>query len=440
MKFLTSKIILFTFLIISPLNILAQDSLKISLDTAIELSLKKNTDIVISNYQTKSSQFALKEAKGNFLPKLYLNANYYRNINRQVIFLPEVFGMGETATKLGADNDYRAALNLSFPVYSNYSNTNKKLVEIQLNYQNEVAKNTKQKVVNATKKAYFNYLIAQEVVKVQKMQLKSAQETFTDVEKRKKLGTLTDYDFTAAKVQVAQAKNSLLEAENTILPLANSLKLLLGLKNDVILKLTAPITLLENEFFLEENPSKMLLQNSILKQLEFDVKIKEKQIKLAQSALYPTLDAIGNYNYQAQENNFDLGDYNWINTSLVGMQLQFSIFNGNITKNKVAQAKIAKNIALEQKEYTTEATKMQLQELLSQLDFSKQKIEVQLENMNLTEEALKLTKKRYQLGVGTFLEVNNAELSYTQARLFWLQAILDYRSAYYDYQLLIGKD
>lgn len=440
MKFLSPRIVLIVFLILSSLKALAQDSILINLNTAIKLAIEKNRDIVISHYQTNSLKYALKEAKGNFLPKLYLSANYYRNINKQVIFLPEAFGMGKSATKLGADNDYRAALNLSLPVYSNYNTTNKKIAEKRFNYQNEVTRNTKQQVINATKKAYFNYLIAQEIVKVQQLQLKSAQETLTDVKKRTKQGTLTDYDFTAAKVQVAQTKNSLLEAQNNILPLANNLKLLLGFKKETILKLTAPITLLENELIMEENPLKLLSQNSTLKQLKLDVEIKEDQIKLVKSALYPTLDAIGNYNYQTQEDDFSFSNYQWINTSLVGLQLQFSIFNGNVTKNKIEQAKIVKNIAKKQKEYATEQIQMQLQVLLSKLDFEKQKIEVQLENMNLTKVALKLTKKRYQFGVGTFLEVNNAELSYTQARLFWLQAILDYKSAYYDYQLLIGED
>lgn len=278
------------------------------------------------------------------------------------------------------------------------------------------------------------------MVKVQQKQLKSAEETFTDVEKRKKQGTLTDYDFTTAKVQVAQAKNSLLEAQNTILPLANHLKLALGLKTEMNLKLTESIELLENELVLEDNPSELLSQNSSLKQLELDIELSKNQIDLAKSAFYPTLDAVGAYNYQAQEDNFNLADYQWVNTSFVGLQLQFNIFNGFINKNKLQQAKITKDIAQEQKNHTTEALKMQLEELLSQLDFTKQKIEVQQENMNLTEDALTLAKKRYRLGVGTFLEVNNAELSYTQARLFWLQAISDYKAAYYDYQLLIGQD
>ncbi|MDD3721843.1 MAG: TolC family protein [Lutibacter sp.] len=75
---------------------------------------------------------------------------------------------------------------------------------------------------------------------------------------------------------------------------------------------------------------------------------------------------------------------------------------------------------------------------VTDIDFTAAK--AKLEKMDLTEEAFILAKKRYEFGVGTFLEVNNAELSFTQTRLFWLQAISDNKAAYYDYQLLIGKD
>src|SRR5690554_1673737 len=161
---------------------------------------------------------------------------------------------------------------------------------------------------------------------------------------------------------------------------------------------------------------------------------------MEKSAYYPSLEAIGNYNYQAQEDKFDFANYQWVNTSLVGLQLQFNIFNGNKTKNRVKQAQIGQSIAEEQKEYTTRQYQMELEELISNLKFEKMKIEVQRESMSLTEEALALARKRYTYGVGTFLEVNDAVLSYTQARLLWLQAISDLKKAYYDYQLLVGED
>ncbi len=93
----------------------AQDSIPLSLNLAIQLALDKNTNIVTANFQVNHAEFALKEAKGNFLPKLNLNANYNRSIDRQVIFLPENFGIENRATKLGSDNEFRSSLNLSLP-------------------------------------------------------------------------------------------------------------------------------------------------------------------------------------------------------------------------------------------------------------------------------------------------------------------------------------
>lgn len=439
MTFHNPGILLFLALIWGTNTVYSQDSLSLDLESAITLALMENTDINIARLQVNTSEYALKEAFGNFLPKLSLSGNYYRNINKQVIFLPDIFGMAGP-TKLGSDNDYRASLNLSVPVYSHFNNSNRELAETSLMYQKEAARYTRQNVMNATRKSYFNYLIAQEIVKVREAQLKNAEDILTDIEKRRRQGTLTDYDFTAAKVQVGQSKSSLLEAQNNILPLANNLKLFLGLRSDIVLELTEPIARLGEEFIIAEEASKMLVQNSRLKQLELEVNLNEKQEKLARSALYPTVDVIGNYNLQAQEDGFNLPEYQWANSSLIGLQVQFSIFNGHITKNKIQQAKIGKIIAEEQKDYTATANQMQLEELLSQLDFAMQKTAVQLESMNLTEEALALAKKRYRYGVGTFLEVSDAELSYTQARLIWLQAISEYKMAYYDYQLLTGQD
>ena len=420
-------------------GILAQDSIPLSLADALEMALEKNTDVNIAMEQARASEFALREARGNFLPKLSLNASYNRNIDRQVIFLPEPFGTGGP-TKLGFDNDYSSSLSLSLPLYSNFNFANRRLSRTRNDLQKEIARGIRHSVENNVKKAYFNYAIAQEIVRVQQERLGNAEETVADIQKRVEQGTLTDYDLTSAKVQVAMAKNNLLEARSNIIPLANTLKLLLGLDEGDILKLTEKIALTEPEIPFGENLGQILENNSQLKQLELDIELNKDQIDVTRSAYFPTLTAMGNYNYVAQSDDFKVADYDWVQTSLVGLQLRFDIFNGTITKNKVAQAKINKEIAEEQKDFTTKEYRMRHGELLSQLQFSREKVAVQLENLSLTEEALALSKKRYELGVGTLLEVNDAELSHTAARLNWLQAILNYKSAYYDYQLLVGRE
>ena len=51
-----------------------------------------------------------------------------------------------------------------------------------------------------------------------------------------------------------------------------------------------------------------------------------------------------------------------------------------------------------------------------------------------------ISRTRYDAGMGTMLEVNNAELQLTQAKLNYTQAIYDYLSAQADYDKLLGKE
>src|SRR5688572_14509027 len=94
--------------------LIAQDVSALSMNKAIELALVNNSEVAIASYQTKSAEYFVKEAKGNYLPKLMLNGTYSRNVERQVMFLPEGFGQGG-ATKVGSDNNFISYLDFSFP-------------------------------------------------------------------------------------------------------------------------------------------------------------------------------------------------------------------------------------------------------------------------------------------------------------------------------------
>ncbi len=436
MKLFKIEFVLFFCFFICFQSAISQDSISLNLNSALQLALKKNSNINIAKNQIYWSEFGLNEAKGAKYPKLFLNASYYRNIDQPVIFFSE----NNVPVKLGSENDISSSLSLNMPLFSRHSFYNKKLASTKVALQNEIYTGTKQSILNATKKAYFNYLVIQEISKVQKSSLKNAGEIEIDIQKRVQKGVLTDFDLLTAKVQVAVAKNNLLEAQNNCISAANLLKLLLGLNTEIDLKLTEPVEITEDELAIDDGINELFKKNSELKQLDFNAKISENQLKLTQSAYYPTLDILGSYNYQAQASNFNLSNYNWFKTSLVGLQLQYTIFNGAVTKNKIQQAEILIKIAEEEKNHKQREFQLNLHELFSKLNFSKQKVEVQNENIFLTSEALSLAKKRYQLGIGTILEVNDAELSHTQARLNRLQAILNYKLAYYDYQLLIGKE
>lgn len=417
---------------------MAQDTIRLSLNNAIETALGNNTELVISEKQVTIARHYRQEIKGGFLPKLTVSGNYTRNIDKQVIFLPE--GIGSGPTKIGSDNSFTSSLDMSVPVYSWTTSANKEYAVTNLGLQQETLRGTRQTTVVNIKKNYFNYVVAIAAVEVRKKGVRNALENLRNTEDRLTKGIATEFDRTSAIVKLTTAKNNLLEAETSLVPLANKLKILLGLPITMNISPTDSLTVGLEELLAGEDLANLLSNNSNEKQMELKAVMARKQSKITRANYFPTLTAVGSYQIQSQENDFKFSQYSWVNTSYVGLKLSLQLFNGTVTSNKFQQAILSEEIARKQLQLAIENDRAQYQQLLSQLDYATQRISLQEENVHLSENAIELAKERYQYGKGTFLELSNAELDYTMSRLNYLQAVLDYKSAYFDYELLIGKE
>jgi outer membrane protein TolC len=325
------------------------------------------------------------------------------------------------------------------PLFSKYNAVNKEYAHSNYSFQHETLRGIHQRIAANVKKGYFTYLVVIEIVKVREKALENAEENFKNAQSKLLEGVATEFDETTARVKIATARNNLLEAQSQLIPVSNNLKLLLGLPIEKEISLTDSISLATEELAWDDNTNK-LLHNSEFKQQELKVDIAKKQTSLIKANYFPNLSVTGTYQFQSQENSFDVFQYDWVKTSAVGLRLQFPLFNGMVTRNRVQQAIQAEKIAEAQKDYVAKSNQAQFEQLQSQLSYAKKRIELQNENIVLAEKALELVKERYHYGKGTFLEVNNAELEYITVRLTYLQAVLDYKSAYYDFELLMGTE
>lgn len=421
------------------LTSMAQDSIRLSLKDAIEIALEKNRDVEVAADQTASAQYSIREASGNFLPKVTINGIYTRNVDKQVIFLPEQFGFGGP-TRIGSDNNFSSSLDLTLPIYSRSNNTGKQYAHGNLVLQQEVLRGIRLTTVLNVKKTYFSYMVSLATVQVRQKGVENAFENLQNIQDKLAQGVATEFDETSAKVKLATAKNNLLEAETNVVPLADRLKVLLGLPVVTSITPIDSLTLDEKELFAGEGMDDQLSNNSTQKQMELKTVLAGRQAATVRTGFFPTLTAFGSYQLQSQQNDFNFSEYNWVKTSNVGLKFSYPLFNGTVTRYKLQQALLAEKIAKTQLQLAVDNNQAQYQQLISQLDFSKRRILLQLDNIRLAEKALSLVKERYQYGKGTFLEVSNAEMEYTTAKLNYLQAILDYKSACFDYELLTGKE
>jgi outer membrane protein len=413
-------------------------ALSLSENDAVVLALRNNADISVASDQVRRADLQVREAKGNFMPRLTLTGNYTRNIDRPVIFFPESFGLGG-ATKIGADNNFNAYLDLTVPLYSRYNIFARSYAQQNFPWQREQLRQIRQTVTADVKKAYYVCLLATETVRVREKALHHAENNHLLIVEKTARGVATEFDETSARVRVAVFRNDLLDARDHVVPAQNALKLLLGVPPETTISLIDSLYLQDYELMLIPDASE-LTNNSVLRQREQQVLLAQWQTGMARAAYYPVLSGTGTYQYQSQQNDFRFSQYQWVLTSAVGLRLQVPLFNGMITRSRVQQSLLAEGIARIELNHACGYNEARFAELVSRLNYSKERIAVQRDNIQLAEKAVKLVKERYHYGRASLLEVNSAELDYVSARLSYFQSIADYKSKYCDIQLLVGHE
>ncbi len=412
----------------------------INLDQAINLALEKNADLKIASMEVNKSEQKLREARSGLFPKLDINGQYQRYIDKPVIFLPPGSPFGQTLT-IGSDNSYSAAASLSVPLFAWSLYEGIGLASDALTISQESYRSIKNKVVSDVKKAFLSVLLTRETKDVMEQSLKNAEDNFENIKRLNAAGQLSDYDVLRAEVQVENLKPTVLQMQNNYFLSIDALKVAIGLDANQNIDVTGnmdfeePYKVPSQQDVIDE----LIKNNPQLSILENQVKLNDRNVSLEQSAYLPTLSGFGNYQYQAQANDFQFSDYNWVKTFVLGLQLQVPIFNGFRTQARVNQAEIGLNQAEEQKRNITEALKTQALSILYRVKQAVKRIEGQNKTVDQASQGYEIAKRRLENSLATQLEVNDAELALRQAKLNKLQAIYDLKVAEADLDNALGR-
>lgn len=427
-------------LLFSVLNLFGQPNSKISLsiDEAVNLALEKNADVKVAILEVEKSEEKIREAKSGLFPKLDISGQYQRYLEKPVIFLPPGSPFGSTL-KIGSDNSYNATASLSVPLVSftlyegiSIANEGKAIANQNLRF-------IKNKVATDVKKAFYLSLLLKETKDVLNQSLLNAKDNLDNIKKLNQGGLISDYDVLRAEVQYENLKPTVLQAENNYNLSLEALKVSIGLPSDVNLEITGSLEYNNKPFGDNQEIMKdVLFNNPQLALLDLQQKISEKNVSLETTAYYPSLAGFGSYQYQAQADNFNFNKYKWVNTFLLGIQLQIPVFNGFKTDARISQAEIGLNQISEQKRNLSEAIKTQTLSIIYKIDQAKIRIDGQDKTIKLAEEGYQIAKRRLENNLGTQLELNDAELALRQAKLNKLQAIYDLLTAEADLENVLG--
>ncbi|MGL5689689.1 MAG: TolC family protein, partial [Bacteroidales bacterium] len=175
----------------------------------------------------------------------------------------------------------------------------------------------------------------------------------------------------------------------------------------------------------EEN----LESNTSLRQLDLEMKFMKKTLQMQHFMHIPTLAASFNYSYNAMADDFKFKNYNWFPYSTIGLTLQIPIFEGGVKYYQQKQTRVGIQTLALQRIDTKRNLNMQLQNAKDQINRTVKQIESTDGGVEMAQKGLTIARKRYETGMGTFIELNDAEIALLQAELQRNQAIFEYLSA-----------
>lgn len=428
-----SKLCLMMFVLYSGL-IFAQEKISpmvLSLNDAINIALEKNWDIKLSEKDIFKAEEQISEAYANAFPRIDFNGRYVRNVKLPVLFIPPNTPFNpsdQTQTfALGADNAYDATISLSQVLYSQKVNTAIQVANEYSNLSKEGNRATKNDVVLNVKKAFYNVLLMKELVKVSKQGTDVARANYDNVAALYKQGVASEYDFLRAEVLLANSQPLLIQTENSLELAKNYLKNLLALD------IKTPVEV-KGEFEFSELPSTTIETSSeialdvhpLIKQLEIQESLLDKNITIQKADYYPTLAAFGQYSFQSQDNTFKFKDYLWAKSFMVGLNLSYTLFDGFSRGARIEQAIIDKDKVGLNLRKLEEGLKIKIMQTRMTMNEAKKRISAQEKSLEQADKAMKIAQTRYKSGVGTQLEIIDTQAAVTIARTNYAQAIYDY--------------
>ena len=423
----------------SPLFAMAQNAtLDLSLDKAVEIALAENPTIRVADKEIEIKKVADKEAWQALLPSVTADLALSHSIKVAAIKT----AMGEF--KMGMDGSTTATggLTMTLPLFAPAVYQNMKLTKEDIKLAQEKARASRLDLVNQVTKAYYSALLAKDSRDVINKSYKLAEDNFNVVNSKFVNGRVSEYDKISAEVQMRTMKSSVVSAETGLNLALLQLKVLMGIDTDINININDSLKAYEDMLVLSNAQANEaeLANNSTLKQLDQNKSMLQRARKVLRTGFMPTigLQLTGQYNSYSN-NNWNIFNYKYSPSSTLAFAISIPVFKANnwtkLQSNRIQLAQLD-----DTRENTYRQLSMAAQSYRDNMVKTISKIESDREAVKQADKAVIISTKRYDVGRGTILELNQSETALVQAELAYHQSIYDFLQNKADLDYTLGRE
>lgn len=442
----------------TPESVRLQSKLPLTLEQAVELANRRNRDLEVARLTVEQQRFVIDETRADLYPSVGFQAGISRSdsanakiakkqqrveLEDQLASIPVIPNptpvqqafidatvqalqnqIAAVDAQPTASNFFSGSVNLDYDIFTSGQRSARiRGASAVLQGQQAAYRTQLEQLRLDVANDYYDLLTADDLVRIAQQSVQNAVENLRVTVAREEAGVGTRFEVLQAEVQLGDRRQQLVQAQNQQLVAQRQLAQRLSLPDTITVEAADPVAISGQWDQQLENSILAALNNrSELEEVRKQREIALQNRRIALGSLGPQLTFGASVSIADELTDKPLGDYGYA----LGTEVSKTIFDGGAAKSIARQEEINAAIADTQFSSFRNTIRFQVEQNYYTLLSSRARIGTNRCAVQQAEEALNLARLRRDFGVGTTLEVINAETDLTQARGNYLQSVIDY--------------
>ena len=408
--------------------------MQMNMQDAMARAFATNPAIKIADFEKDAARASLNAARAGRGIKIQANASasrggyeeaWFNKVNKSVLGATERIG-----------NTYSNSITASMPLYtggalsgaikSAKAGYKSALVGVQKSYND-----MRSTVTNG----YYTVLQADDMQVLARESVERLAEHLKNVKAQYDVGVVAKVDVLRSEVELANAQQNLIKAENAYKISEANFNKIIGLPLATNLSLEDTLTYTPYEQDLAYCLDYAAKNRPELEQAKQGVEAARGQVRQARSGYQPQISAVASQNFGTSDAHWPADEEsNWT----VGVQASLTIFDTGVTRAKSHAARANYFSAQEAYRDTIDAVNLDVRSQYLNMREAEKRISTTEVAVSQAEEDYRIAQLRYQAGVGTNTDVLDAQVALTDAQTNYLQSIYDYNISKTNLETAIG--
>ena len=416
----------------------------LTVERCVEMALANNPVLRMAEMQSRIADESGRQAQSDMLPSLAFSGSYRRqsmvpelDMSRITSALPFPLADVPKNIEIGSPDVYDFRVTLNQPLFTGFQLSNRKHMTQKLALaKNSDAAKSRAEVVYKVRLACGQFLKAQRFLEIARTGRDQVAEHLRVVQNFIRQGIIGQEEGLKVQVKLTEAEVAVVQAENAVRLAKSALEHAMG------------VTLPQNSRVIPaavENIQSMDVQSSLqqalaarneLRSIQYTIQAAESAARMARGGYFPVVAAFATGGYGKPGLNFV--DKEWMDYWIVGVGMEWNLWNWNKTSSLSQQAKLNVQSAREGLREAELAIRTDVTMACLQVNEAVERLRLTNELQQQAAESFRVIENKYAQGVAGNSDFLDAQMDLTRAMLQKAQAEADYQVALANHQRAVG--